>query len=318
MEFPPGHEQQGKVLRLKKALYGLRRSPLLWQRHLENGLKAMGMERVAGENCCWRKGRVLFFFYVDDCVLAFPPECRNAAERLINGLKEKYHLEGGDPLHWFLGIEVTRDRAKKKIWLSQAAYAQKIARLIGQGTHKGSQRKNTRFTTPMTNEELLPAEEHASKSEITAYQRKIRSILYLAVMTRPDIAFAASRLARFNQNPSQKHHRAADRVLQYILDTCFLSLEYDGNNKSFEVASDASFADNSLDRKSSQAYALRLAGGLIGWRANKQDTVTTSTTEAELLALSQAAREAIFVSRLLSALNTTIPSGGITIQCDNL
>ncbi|KAF7566879.1 hypothetical protein PtrM4_134700 [Pyrenophora tritici-repentis] len=84
-----------------------------------------------------------------------------------------------------------------------------------------------------------------------------------------------------------------------------------------QVASDASFADNTLDRKSSQGYAIKLFGGLIAWRSSKQDTVTTSTTEAELLALSQVAKEAIFTSRLISELKVKLPSPTITIQCDN-
>ena len=78
-----------------------------------------------------------------------------------------------------------------------------------------------------------------------------------------------------------------------------------------------SFADNTLDRKSSQGYAIKLFDGLIAWRANKQDTVTTSTTEAELLALSQVAKEAIFISRLLDELQIELLSSSITIQCDN-
>src|SRR6266702_8737735 len=60
--------------------------------------------------------------------------------------------------------------------------------------------------------------------------------------------------------------------------------------QSFICASNASFADNSVDRKSSQGYIMKLFGGPIAWRANKQDTVTTSSTEAELLALSQTAK----------------------------
>jgi hypothetical protein len=68
------------------------------------------------------------------------------------------------------------------------------------------------------------------------------------------------------------------------------------------VASDASFADNSTDRKSSQTFAMKLFGGLIGWRANKQNTIITSTTEAELLALAQAAKESMYVSKLLQEL----------------
>ena len=57
---------------------------------------------------------------------------------------------------------------------------------------------------------------------------------------------------------------------------------------------------------------------MIGWRANKQDTVTTSTIEAELLALSQAAKESLFVSRLLAELSVHFEDKRIRIQCDNL
>ena len=133
---------------------------------------------------------------------------------------------------------------------------------------------------------------------------------------RPDIAFAISRLARFNVNPSPEHQKAADWALCYLLRTRSYALQFGGGDD-FEVASDASFADNSLDRKSSQAYAMKLFGGLIGWRANKQDTVTTSTTEAELLALSQAAKESIYISKLLEELTVQLDNSRIRIQCDN-
>jgi hypothetical protein len=65
------------------------------------------------------------------------------------------------------------------------------------------------------------------------------------------------------------------------------------------VASDAFFANNSTDRKSSQAFAIKLFSGLISWRANKQDTVITSIIEAKLLALAQMAKESIYVNKLL-------------------
>ena len=83
------------------------------------------------------------------------------------------------------------------------------------------------------------------------------------------------------------------------------------------VASDASFADNSINRKSFQAYIIRLFGGTIGWQANKQDIVTTSTTEAELLALAQASKEALYVSRLVKELGVSLDDKRITIQYDN-
>jgi hypothetical protein len=117
-------------------------------------------------------------------------------------------------------------------------------------------------------------------------------MLFAAISTRPDISFAVSRLARFNQNPNDFHHEAADRVIKYLYSTKNLCIQYgqDNSSESFICASDSSFADNTVDRKSSQEYIMILFGGAIGWRANKQNTVTTSSTEAYLLALSQTSK----------------------------
>ena len=165
--------------------------------------------------------------------------------------------------------------------------------------------------------ELQPRTGLATLTEINKFQRKIGSLLFAAVTTRPDIAFATSRLARFLSNPGPDHHDAADRVLLYLQSTKQRALEL-GGHTGLQIASDASFADNTLDRKSSQGYAIKLFGGLIAWKANKQDTVTTSTTEAELLALSQVAKEALFISRLLRELQINLDARTIVIQCDNI
>ena len=90
-----------------------------------------------------------------------------------------------------------------------------------------------------------------------------------------------------------------------------------GGADNFLVATDASFADNSLDRKSSQAYVMVLFGGVIGWRANKQSTVTTSTTKAELLSLSQGTKEGQYIKRLLDELEVSLDQQQIRIHCDN-
>lgn len=246
---------------------------------------------------------------MDDIVIAYKKGLEKTAHRLITELKKKYNIEGGNELQWFLGIRVLRDRETKRLWLSQSTYIDKIANLA-----TSSQPDNT----PMAREELMPYEDRASHHDINLYQQKIGSLLYAAVTTRPDIAFATSRLSRFLTNPGPKHHAAADRVLLYLKRYRDYGLQFGGGQEdTFTVASDASFADNSLDRKSSQAYAMKLFGSLIGWRANKQDTVTTSTTEAELLALSQAAKEGQYISRLLRELTVRLDDHSIEIQCDN-
>ena len=308
MRMPVGHRKPGTILRLNKALYGLRISPLLWQKEFTSTLTHLGLKIVPHEPCCAVKDGVIIFFYVDDFILAYHKRKETVAQNLIKELQKRYTLTGGDDLQWFLGVEIIRDRDNQLIQLSQAAYVEKISRLADQ--------KDICYNTPMTSAELKPRKGLATPSEINNYQRKIGSLLFAAITTRPDIAFATSRLARFMMNPGLEHHDGAHRVLLYLSNTKNRALELGAGDR-LEVASDASFADNTEDRKSSQGYTIRLFGGLIAWKASKQDTVTTSTTEAELLALSQVAKEAMFTSRLLGELDVHLPESIITIQCDN-
>ena len=308
MRMPQGYQKPGTVLKLQKALYGLRISTALWQKDFTATLTKLGFQVVPHEPCCMIKDSIIIFFYVDDIILAYNKEQAQQAQTIDQSLQKVYSMTGGDDLQWFLGIEVRRDRLKQLIHLSQGAYCEKISRL--------AEDRTIRHDTPIASAELQPREGLATLSEINKYQRKIGSLLYAAVNTRPDIAFATSRLARFLANPSQEHQRAADRVILYLEETKQLTLQLGGGD-SMQVASDASFADNTIDRKSSQGYAIKLFNGLIAWRASKQDTVTTSTTEAELLALSQVAKEAIFTSRLIQELNIKLPNPTIEIQCDN-
>ncbi len=284
MELPVGYRKRGRALKLNKALYGLRKSPLLWQRELMGTLSSLGFQPVPHEPCIMIRSGYLVFFYVDDIVIAYPKAQQHLATATSNGLRAKYDLTGGNDLRWFLGIDVHRDRARGLVWLAQTAYIEKIAKLAAPG-------RNHR--TPMAMDELLPYTGIATRASTQLYQRKVGSLLYAEVVTRPDIAFAASRLARHNQNPGPEHHAAADRVLRYLYATRFLALQLGGGND-LHVACNASFADNTMDRKSSQGSIISLFGGLIAWRASKQNTVTTSTTEAELLfpVISHVCREA--------------------------
>ncbi|EXU94703.1 reverse transcriptase domain protein [Metarhizium robertsii] len=303
MRMPPGYEKYGRVLRLKKALYGLRRSPLLWQKELTKSLQELGFQPVPQEPCIMTKGPVIVFFFVDDIIWAYRKADKEIAKEAIEGLKSRYKMtQLGEP-KWFLGIHILRDRRNRTIWLTQDAYIDKIA-------HKFSIQLDGKVpATPMGLEELLKSEIQATKKSIEVYQQKVGSILFAAISTRPDIAFAVSRLARHNLNPSDIHHRAADRVIQYLYSTRSYAIRLGRNtqksNKPAEIfigSSDASFADNTEDRKSSQGYVLRLYGGPIAWKASKQTTVTTSSTEAELLAASEASKEMISAGRLLKSL----------------
>ena len=71
MKMPPGHRRTGTILKLNKALYGLRKSPLLWQKELTKTIRKLGFELVPYKPCCFMKNRIIMFFYVDNIVFAF-------------------------------------------------------------------------------------------------------------------------------------------------------------------------------------------------------------------------------------------------------
>ena len=90
MRMPVGHKEKGKVLYLHKALYGLRKSPLLWQRHFKSSLIEMGFSTVPHEPCCMTKEGVVIFLYVDDIVFAFRNGKTEIVKRAVRELKHKY------------------------------------------------------------------------------------------------------------------------------------------------------------------------------------------------------------------------------------
>src|SRR5579871_4566938 len=143
--------------------------------------------------------------------------------------------------------------------------------------------------------------------------------MYAVIVTRADIAYAVNTLSRFLLNPSQQHLNAVNHYMAYLDTFRTLAIEYSDQPNDFRIfhcSSDAAFADNP-DRKSSQGYLFKLYGGAFAWKATIQSTVTTSSTEAELLALTAATKEVIWWQRLFKLLDFEL-NEDLQIHCDNL
>ena len=98
MKMPPGHRRTGTILKINKALYGLRKSPLLWQKELTKTIRRLGFEPVPHEPCCFMKNRIIMFFYVDDIVFSYKKHQKDTALELVSQLQLKYSLTGGENL----------------------------------------------------------------------------------------------------------------------------------------------------------------------------------------------------------------------------
>jgi hypothetical protein len=297
-ECPEGFQEAGKCLLLLRALYGLRTSPLLWFKEFSTTLKGFGLERIDEEVCLYQNEWLLVFFYVDDIAALCRKDDLPKFHRFKEDLMAKYEMKFIGNLHWFLGIRVLRDREQRKLWLCQDSYIEKI-------TKSFNLHYNKPVPIPMSPEDYSTYTEKATPQQIHLYQRKVGSILYAAIITRPDAAKTASKLAEFLQNPSPRHHAAVDQAISYLYGTRTLAIEFSAevaDANIFACASDAAFADDQATRRSSEGYLFKLFGGAIDWHSTKQKTVTTSSTEAELLALTRAAKEIYWWNRFFGAI----------------
>jgi hypothetical protein len=308
--MPEGFEQPGMCWKLNRALYGLRISSKLWQQEASRVLTKLGLTAIPEDPCVFVTHGIIVFFYVDDFLIASHPSVREKARQLEKDLDVHWELTDHGEAEWFLNIRIMRDRKLQKLWLCQDAYISSVA-----ARYHLTDRPPV--YTPLPVEEMKPFDGTATAAEIKIYQGKVGSVQYSTTITRPDAAKAAAKLSQFLRNPGPQHQRAVDRLICYLYTTRYLALQYGdrGDMESIELASDASFADNQ-DRRSSAGYICQAYGGPVDWKATKQRTVTTSTTEAELLGLSDAARSLQWWKRFLDRVSFK-PSHTITLQCDN-
>ena len=164
-------------------------------------------------------------------------------------------------------------------------------------------------------EHLVKNTAQATQAEIKHYQSLIGSLLYVQIGTRPDISFAVSWLAQYAANPSPQHLRLATYVLSYLLGTVDMCLCYNGaTGTGLHGYSNSSLADQTDDHHSSSGYVYLLMNGAISWSSHKQRTVAQSTTEAEYMALTNAANQAAwyqnFFIELGYSVNDPIPLHG--------
>jgi hypothetical protein len=314
-ELPEGYQRPGMCVQLKRALYGLRESPLLWYNEFSSKLKGLGLIASKEEPCLFfsKERRVLVLFYVDDILVMYHARDNALGRQLTQAIQDAYQVEDRGEVSWFLGIRVVRDRSARTISLVHDTYIDKVAKRFDLA-------ETGRFPeTPLPSAELIKHDGEASKKDIKSYQERVGSVLYTAIMIRPDVSFAVAQLSQFLTNPSPAHMKSVEHLIVYLHRTRAQAIQYGGGRyKDAELAiyGDASFADDEDTRRSSHGYVMMLFGGPISWKAARQPTVTTSTTEAELLSLAHVAKETMALKRLFHEVQL-ITTGAWSIFCDN-
>ncbi|KAL0455766.1 UNVERIFIED_CONTAM: Retrovirus-related Pol polyprotein from transposon TNT 1-94 [Sesamum latifolium] len=150
------------------------------------------------------------------------------------------------------------------------------------------------------------------------YASAVGSIQYAVQCTRPDVAYALSVTSRYQACTGEAHWGAVKIILKYLKRTKDMFLIYGGGELILEGYSDASFQSDDDDAKSQSDFVFKLNGGVVAWKSSKQDTTADSTTEAEYIVASEAAKEAVWMKNYIQELGV-VPSIAepVVIFCDN-
>lgn len=296
---PPGFVipgKEGKVLRLRKALYGLRQAPRAWNAKLDSTLMQIGFQQSAHEAAVYRRGKggntLLVGVYVDDLVITGSKEAE--VEAFKAEMKTAFQMSDLGLLSFYLGIEVHQDSSG--ISLRQTAYAKRIVELGGLADCNPAH-------TPMEERLKLSRDSTAEEVDATQYRRIVGSLRYL-VHTRPDLAFAVGYVSRFMQRPTTEHQQAVKRILRYVAGTSDYGLHYPRcpGAAHFIGYSDSDHAGDIDTSKSTSGILFFLGKCLVSWQSVKQQVVALSSCEAEYIAASTASTQALWLVRLLGDL----------------
>lgn len=307
---PPGvSHRPGQVCRLKKALYGLKQAPRAWFDKFSSVVYSLGFTSSSHDSALFVKsspaGHIVLLLYVDDMIIT--GDDADGISDLKATLSRRFEMKDLGNLRYFLGIEVAY--SERGYLLSQSKYTSDIlerSRLTDTCVVDSPLEVNVRYN-PTDGDPL---------ADPTLYRSIVGSLVYLTI-TRPDIAYAVHIVSQFVCSPTSVHWAAVMRILRYLRGTLYQSLLFPSTSSlELRAFSDADWATDQTDRKSTTGYCVFLGDSLISWKSKKQDVVSRSSTEAEYRAMASTTSEIIWLRWLLTDMGVSL-SGSTPMYCDN-
>lgn len=302
--------QESKVCKLRKSLYGLKQALIQWYEKFNAAIISNGFTVNTSDSCLYSKmvgsDCVIICLYVDDMLV-----CGTSIDVILETksfLSSVFDMKDLGEADVILGIKI--QKTEHGFLLNQSHYVEKILR---------------RFNcfdlvpvkTPFDPSSHLKKNTDASVSQ-EEYARIMGSVMYLMNCTRPDIAYAVSRLSRYTHNPSNEHWNALHRLLRYLKGTSNWGLHFNKFPAVLESYCDANWVSDNDEVSSTSGYVFTLGGGAISWKSVKQSCIASSTMESEFIALELAGREAEWLRNLLAEIPLCREScAPVSLHCDS-
>lgn len=292
MEIPKGvYAEAGKVCKLNKSLYGLKQAPRCWNIKFTSFLKSFGFVQLDSDSCVFsshiKNERVLLILYVDDGLIF--ASNNDTLDIVIKSLKTAFDIKVLN-LNCYVGLEIRK--TEKSIHLSQTNYIEQIIKRFNMSDASAC-------STPVDCNIVMKSSDGEEKESVSfPYREAVGSLLFLALVSRPDISYAVNLVCRYVNNPNSNHVKAVKQIIKYLIGTRHFGIEYKGN-ADLVGYSDSDYASDVESRKSTTGYLFSMNNGPITWASRKQQTIALSTMEAEFMATCDATKELIWLKQFL-------------------
>ncbi|KAI1509284.1 Reverse transcriptase domain protein [Pyrenophora tritici-repentis] len=305
LRLPAGCTGFGNIVRLRRGMYGLRQSALLWYNDLKDSLKDLGFEPIEADPCVFVNPttKAIIVVYVDDLILITRDV--TSMKALKSQLLNRYKARDLGPIGFYLGIRILRDRPNRSLSMTMDSY---VDRIVDEYHLANAPKADNPL--PKSALTLIKRDDIADNNLIQQYQSLVAKLLYPTSIIRCDLAWHVNFMARFANNPTLEQLSLLKHMLRYYNGTATLGIKYQGDLKDanmddpdhmigLKAYSDSAHGDNN-ERKSSSGYVIKMAGGVVSYKSYRQRLVTLSSTESEYIAMTYAAKEINWLQRLLS------------------
>jgi len=324
MDLPEGLTSfEDECLLLLKALYGLVQGARQWNKKFIAILKKIGFQGGNADPCLLIKrgpnGIVIVSVYVDDnfCV-GHKPALTDFVEDLK---KEGLSVKVTEDMNDYLSCNIVFSPDGKSAWIGQPHLIRKLEEKFGDLV-KGLQS----YTTPGT-PGLHIVRPAIVSPEMTArmpqYRSAVGTLLFLLKHSRPDLANPIRELSKVLDCPTEAAFKELKRVIKFVLDTREYGLKIKPTIEDADEAwnitvfSDSDYAGDAETRVSVTGFCVFLLGVPICWQSKGQRSVTLSSSEAEYVALSEAAKEVKFVAQVMMSMGIPVKFP-IIVRVDNV